>query len=39
LLSIDDNNNSESDIVGWQLLPGEENMDGFYYAKLLKNTL
>jgi 16S rRNA (cytosine967-C5)-methyltransferase len=39
LLSIDDNNNSESDIVGWQLLPGEENMDGFYYAKLLKTAL
>jgi 16S rRNA (cytosine967-C5)-methyltransferase len=39
LLSIDDNNNSESDIVGWQLLPGDENMDGFYYAKLLKTAL
>jgi len=39
LLSIDNNNNSESDIVGWQLLPGEENMDGFYYAKLLKTAL
>jgi 16S rRNA (cytosine967-C5)-methyltransferase len=22
--------------IGWQLLPGEKNMDGFYYAKLLK---
>ena len=39
LLPIDDNNKSESDIVGWQLLPGEENMDGFYYAKLLKTAL
>ena len=39
LLSIDDNNKSENNIVGWQLLPGEENMDGFYYAKLLKTTL
>jgi len=35
LLNIDcteENNDS----IGWQLLPGEKNMDGFYYAKLLK---
>jgi len=25
--------------IGWQLLPGEKNMDGFYYAKLLKIIL
>ena len=24
------------DAPGWQLLPGENNMDGFYYAKLIK---
>ena len=24
--------------VGWQILPGQQNMDGFYYAKLLKTT-
>lgn len=39
LLSIDDNINQEIDKVGWQLLPGEQNMDGFYYAKLLKIIL
>ncbi|WP_448212307.1 16S rRNA (cytosine(967)-C(5))-methyltransferase RsmB [Colwellia sp. MEBiC06753] len=22
--------------IGWQILPGEDDMDGFYYAKLLK---
>jgi 16S rRNA (cytosine967-C5)-methyltransferase len=36
LLSIDCNNQSEQEIIGWQILSGEENMDGFYYAKLLK---
>lgn len=36
LLSIDNNCNPEQKKVGWQLLPGEQNMDGFYYAKLLK---
>ncbi len=25
-----------SDSIGWQLLPGEQNMDGFYYALLSK---
>jgi 16S rRNA (cytosine967-C5)-methyltransferase len=39
LLSIDDNDNSETEFIGWQLLPGENNMDGFYYAKLLKTIL
>lgn len=39
LLSIDCNNQSEQEIIGWQILSGEENMDGFYYAKLLKNTI
>lgn len=32
---------SEADTVetpGWQLLPGEQDMDGFYYAKLKKQT-
>jgi len=29
-------NNEDQTSVGWQLLPGEQNMDGFYYAKLLK---
>ncbi len=24
------------DDIGWQLLPDEQNMDGFYYAKLIK---
>ena len=23
--------------LGWQILPGEGNMDGFYYAKLQKS--
>lgn len=36
LLSIDGNNQCEKETVGWQILSGEENMDGFYYAKLLK---
>lgn len=27
---------NESDNLGWQILPNEENMDGFYYAKLIK---
>lgn len=29
------NKNSE---IGWQILPNESAMDGFYYAKLLKMT-
>lgn len=24
------------DDIGWQILPGQDNMDGFYYARLLK---
>jgi 16S rRNA (cytosine967-C5)-methyltransferase len=39
LLSIDDNAKPQTEFVGWQLLPGENNMDGFYYAKLLKTIL
>ncbi|WP_417763180.1 16S rRNA (cytosine(967)-C(5))-methyltransferase RsmB [Shewanella sp.] len=26
----------ENDATGWQILPGQDNMDGFYYAKLVK---
>ncbi|TPH13219.1 16S rRNA (cytosine(967)-C(5))-methyltransferase RsmB [Litorilituus lipolyticus] len=26
----------EEDDIGWQLLPDDKNMDGFYYAKLIK---
>lgn len=36
LLSIDNTAAKENDAIGWQLLPGVSNMDGFYYAKLLK---
>jgi 16S rRNA (cytosine967-C5)-methyltransferase len=36
LLPIDCVENTNNKAVGWQLLPGEKNMDGFYYAKLLK---
>lgn len=36
LLPIDCVENTNNKTVGWQLLPGEKNMDGFYYAKLLK---
>ncbi|MGL5392128.1 MAG: 16S rRNA (cytosine(967)-C(5))-methyltransferase RsmB [Shewanella sp.] len=24
--------------IGWQITPGQDNMDGFYYARLLKTT-
>lgn len=34
LLPID--NIKTNNTIGWQLLPDEKNMDGFYYAKLLK---
>jgi 16S rRNA (cytosine967-C5)-methyltransferase len=34
LLPID--NVKHDNTIGWQLLPGKNNMDGFYYAKLLK---
>lgn len=30
------NKASNKHSIGWQLLPDEKNMDGFYYAKLLK---
>jgi 16S rRNA (cytosine967-C5)-methyltransferase len=36
LLGIDSTAEESSNTIGWQLLPGEKNMDGFYYAKLLK---
>jgi len=37
LIAITLNNlDTDENTVGWQLLPGAENMDGFYYAKLLK---
>jgi len=36
LLSMDCAKTDNNKVVGWQLLPGEQNMDGFYYAKLLK---
>jgi len=40
LVSIDnvnaDINADDKSSIGWQLLPDEENMDGFYYAKLIK---
>ncbi len=39
LLNISDNDKSEKNNIGWQLLPGQKNMDGFYYAKLLKTIL
>ncbi len=38
LLSIEYAENENKETIGWQLLPGEKNMDGFYYAKLLKTT-
>ncbi|GLX78511.1 ribosomal RNA small subunit methyltransferase B [Thalassotalea insulae] len=28
--------NSNSDTIGWQILPNQQSMDGFYYAKLTK---
>lgn len=27
---------SDSDAIGWQIVPGQDNMDGFYYARLKK---
>ncbi len=39
LVNIDCNDKPEKDMPGWQLLPGEKSMDGFYYAKLLKTIL
>ncbi|MEO3877420.1 16S rRNA (cytosine(967)-C(5))-methyltransferase RsmB [Rheinheimera fenheensis] len=28
-----------ADTIGWQLLPGEQDMDGFYYARLIKQPI
>lgn len=37
LIAINCNNpDTDENAIGWQLLPDAENMDGFYYAKLLK---
>ncbi|TYK65812.1 16S rRNA (cytosine(967)-C(5))-methyltransferase RsmB [Colwellia echini] len=37
LIAINSNNpDTDENNVGWQLLPDARNMDGFYYAKLLK---
>jgi len=36
LLDIDCAEKENKETIGWQLLPDEKNMDGFYYAKLLK---
>ncbi len=37
LIAITSNNlDTDENAVGWQLLPDAKNMDGFYYAKLLK---
>jgi len=37
LIAITRNNlDTDENAIGWQLLPDAENMDGFYYAKLLK---
>jgi len=36
LLHIDCAEKETSGTIGWQILPDGKNMDGFYYAKLLK---
>jgi 16S rRNA (cytosine967-C5)-methyltransferase len=37
LIAITTNNpDTDENTIGWQLLPDAQNMDGFYYAKLLK---
>ncbi|ALO33292.1 16S rRNA methyltransferase [Colwellia sp. MT41] len=37
LIAITGNNlDTDENSIGWQLLPDAKNMDGFYYAKLLK---
>lgn len=38
LITTNESGLEEDNIIGWQLFPGKENMDGFYYAKLLKTT-
>lgn len=30
---------ANADDIGWQITPGQDNMDGFYYARLLKANL
>ncbi len=35
LIAIDD----KTDSIGWQILPSEASMDGFYYAKLVKTAI
>ncbi|MCL1051015.1 16S rRNA (cytosine(967)-C(5))-methyltransferase RsmB [Shewanella abyssi] len=35
LIPIEQQANPED--VGWQIVPGQENMDGFYYARLVKD--
>ncbi len=38
LIAISTNKlDTEDSAIGWQLLPDTDNMDGFYYAKLLKH--
>jgi 16S rRNA (cytosine967-C5)-methyltransferase len=39
LLPIDGIEQEPENTIGWQLIPGESNMDGFYYANLLKIKL
>jgi 16S rRNA (cytosine967-C5)-methyltransferase len=36
LVEIPNDSKNISQTTGWQLIPDEDNMDGFYYAKLLK---
>lgn len=36
LLQMDCSKSINNKTIGWQILPDEKNMDGFYYAKLLK---
>jgi 16S rRNA (cytosine967-C5)-methyltransferase len=30
--------NNDSTQIGWQIVPNEQSMDGFYYAKLTKKA-
>ncbi len=30
--------NNEDALIGWQIVPNEQSMDGFYYAKLIKKA-
>lgn len=39
LIAIVNDKEKNEDNIGWQLLPDEKNMDGFYYAKLLKTVI